>query len=115
MKACADETQNECKTERSTSCTMEKVTHCKGKHKKQCDMMGQKWDMVREFISQSGDTMNDETRTRLQRLEASFASRQRRRHILTRGRTSSLASPRGFDLLHSGQSQQCECCQRRLH
>ena len=78
------------------------------------DMMGQKWDMVREFISQSGDTMNDETRTRLQRLEASFASRQRRRHILTRGRTSSLASPRGFDLLHSGQSQQCECCQRRL-
>ena len=25
------------------------------------DMMGQKWDMVREFISQSGDTMNDET------------------------------------------------------
>ena len=34
------------------------------------DMMGQKWDMVREFISQSGDTMNDETRTRLQRLEA---------------------------------------------
>ena len=33
------------------------------------DMMGQKWDMVREFIiSQSGDTMNDETRTRLQRL-----------------------------------------------
>ena len=71
MKACADETQNECKTERSTSCTMEKVTHCKEKHKKQCDMMGQKWDMVREFISQSGDTMNDETRTRLQRLEAS--------------------------------------------
>ena len=70
MKACADETQNECKTERSTSCTMEKVTHCKEKHKKQCDMMGQKWDMVREFISQSGDTMNDETRTRLQRLEA---------------------------------------------
>jgi len=40
------------------------------------DMMGQKWDMVREFISQSGDTMNDETRTRLQRLEASFASRK---------------------------------------
>ena len=76
MKACADETQNECKTERSTSCTMEKVTHCKEKHKKQCDMMGQKWDMVREFISQSGDTMNDETRTRLQRLEASFASRK---------------------------------------
>ena len=76
MKACADETQNECKTERSTSCTMEKVTHCKEKHKKQCDMMGQKWDMVREFISQSGDTMNDETRNRLQRLEASFASRK---------------------------------------
>ena len=61
MKACADETQNECKTECSTSCTVEKVTHCKEKHKKQCDMMGQKWDMVREFISQSGDTMNDET------------------------------------------------------
>ena len=40
------------------------------------DMMGQKWDMVREFISQSGDTMNDETRTRLQRLEASFVSRK---------------------------------------
>ena len=40
------------------------------------DMMGQKWDMVREFISQSGDTINDETRTRLQRLEASFASRR---------------------------------------
>ena len=40
------------------------------------DMMGQKWDMVREFISQSGDTMNDETRTRLQRLEALFASRK---------------------------------------
>ena len=39
-------------------------------------MMGQKWDMVREFIRQSGDTMNDETRTRLQRLEASFASRK---------------------------------------
>ena len=39
------------------------------------DMMGQKWDMVREFISQSGDTMNDET--------------------------WSLASPRGFDLLHT--------------
>ena len=76
MKACAEEIQNECKTERSTSCTMEKVTHCKEKHKKQCDMMGQKWDMVREFISQSGDTMNDETRTRLQRLEASFASRK---------------------------------------
>ena len=76
MKACADETQNECKTERSTSCTMEKVTHCKEKHKKQCDMMGQKWDMVREFISQSGDTMNAETRTRFQRLEASFASRK---------------------------------------
>ena len=40
------------------------------------DMMGQKWDMVREFISQSGDTMNDETRTRLQRLEVSFASKK---------------------------------------
>ena len=40
------------------------------------DGMCQKWDMVREFISQSGDTMNDETRTRLQRLEASFASRR---------------------------------------
>ena len=35
MKACAEEIQNECKTERSTSWTMEKVTHCKEKHKKQ--------------------------------------------------------------------------------
>ena len=34
MKACADETQNECKTERSTSWTMEKVTHCKESTKK---------------------------------------------------------------------------------
>ena len=34
MKACAEEIQNECKTERSTSWTMEKVTQCKEKHKK---------------------------------------------------------------------------------
>ena len=37
MKACAEEIQNECKTERSTSCMMEKVTDCKKKHKKRCD------------------------------------------------------------------------------
>ena len=34
MKACAEEIQNECKTERSTSWTMEKVTHCKESTKK---------------------------------------------------------------------------------
>ena len=45
------------------------------KSEKVGDMMGQKWDMVREFISQSGDTMNDETRTRLLRSEPSFVSR----------------------------------------
>ena len=39
MKACAEEIQNECKTERSTLWTMEKVTHCKEKHKKKCDTM----------------------------------------------------------------------------
>jgi len=42
------------------------------------DLLGQKWELVRELITteQGGHTMNDETRNRLAKLEASVSSRR---------------------------------------
>ena len=42
------------------------------------DLLGQKWELVKELISteQGGNTINDETRNRLAKLEASVNSRR---------------------------------------
>lgn len=39
--------------------------------------MGQKWEMVRELIADGGQTMNDDTRMRLAKLEASVSTSRR--------------------------------------
>ena len=42
------------------------------------DQLAGKWELVRELITQpgpNGETLNDETRIRLQKLEASLSSR----------------------------------------
>jgi len=41
------------------------------------DAMGQKWEMVREVIADGGQTMNDDTRLRLAKLEASVSTSRR--------------------------------------
>ena len=41
------------------------------------DAMGQKWEMVRELIADGGQTMNDDTRLRLAKLEASVSTSRR--------------------------------------
>lgn len=41
------------------------------------DTLGQKWDMVREVIADGGQTINDDTRLRLAKLEASVSTSRR--------------------------------------
>ena len=41
------------------------------------DAMGAKWEMVREVIADGGQTMNDDTRLRLAKLEASVSNSRR--------------------------------------
>lgn len=51
-------------------------TTLRKKAEQERDQLGQKWDIVREMISHPGETMNDETRSRLQKLEATINSRR---------------------------------------
>ena len=61
------------------------------------DMMGQKWDVDQPERGHHERRDQDQTATSV----GFFRHEESRRHILTRGRTWSLASPRGFDLFHT--------------